>query len=94
MTIKEIKNRISPILKKYGVTKAAVFGSLARNAKNIHDVDILVEFGRDIGLLEFIELKLKLEDILDIPVDLVEYDALKPQLKEQILRSQVAVYGT
>jgi len=31
MTITEIKKRILPILKKYGVKKASLFGSVVRN---------------------------------------------------------------
>lgn len=93
MTMEEIKEKISSVLKSYGVTRASIFGSTARGVSTAHDVDILVEFGQDIGLLEFIELKLKLEDILGAPVDLVEFDALKPRLKESILRGQVVVYG-
>jgi len=30
MDIEEIKRKILPILKKYGVTKAGIFGSVAR----------------------------------------------------------------
>lgn len=42
-SIEEIKNKLEPIFKKYGLKKAAVFGSYARKeAHNNSDVDLLV----------------------------------------------------
>ncbi len=90
--IESIKEKILPILKRYGVTKAAVFGSFARNeAKETSDIDILVEVRPDTGLFEFIGLKHEIEDILNKKVDLVTYNALKPALRERILSEQLAI---
>jgi hypothetical protein len=94
MTTEEIKQKTTALLKKYGVTRAAVFGSVARGESTTNDVDILVELGKDLGLLEFVGLKQELESILHAPVDLVEYDAIKPRLREQILSTQVPIYET
>jgi len=90
--IKEIKKKINPILKEYGAIKAAVFGSYAKdeNSKD-SDIDILVEIEDDISLLDFVELRLKLEDELDKEVDLVEYQTIKPAMKENILNNQVPI---
>ncbi|MGI1658303.1 MAG: nucleotidyltransferase family protein [Desulfitobacterium sp.] len=76
-----------PILEeRYSVKKIGVFGSYARNEQTEHsDIDLIVEFTRPIGL-EFIDLKLYLEEIFDRKVDLVTPNALKPQIKENILR--------
>ena len=73
MSIAEIKEKITPILKEYGVKKASVFGSISRGDDGPDsDVDLLVELGpRPMGLFEFIGLKHKLEDILSKDVDLV-----------------------
>jgi len=43
------------------------------------------------SLLDFVGLKLELEDALGIPVDLGEYSAIKPIVKEQILSEEVAI---
>ncbi|MFW6283111.1 MAG: nucleotidyltransferase family protein [Minisyncoccales bacterium] len=90
--IEEIKKKISPILKEYGVTKAAVFGSYAKeeNSKE-SDIDILVKIEADISLLDFVELKQKLEDKLNKKVDLVEYQTIKPSLREEILNTQIPI---
>ena len=81
-----------PIMKKYGVRKAALFGSFVRREmKGNSDIDVLVEIGDDASLLDFIELKQKLEEKLGKKVDLVEYDTLKPLIKENILKEQVVL---
>ncbi len=45
------------------------------------------------GLLEFVGIKLELEDKLRKKVDLVEYRAIKPRLKDRILAEEVRIYG-
>ena len=77
-------------LNKYGVKSLAIFGSVARNeATEESDIDILVEFSQPVGLFEFVRIKAHLEKILNRPVDLVTPEALKKQLKEQILKEAV-----
>jgi predicted nucleotidyltransferase len=92
MSVDEIKNKILPILRKYGVRKASIFGSAVRGEmKESSDVDILVEIDRDISLLDFVALKLELEEVLGRRVDLVEYDTIKPRLRDRILKEQVVI---
>ena len=55
------------------------------------DLDVLIEIGKDAGLLDLIAMKQELEDALGRAVDLVEYDAIKPLLKERILREEVTI---
>lgn len=90
--IEEIKQKILPILKKHGVTKAGVFGSVVRGeAREDSDIDILVEIESDISLLDFVGIKLEIEEALGRKVDLVEYKTIKPLLKEKILSEEVAI---
>lgn len=94
MSKQEIAKKIIPILKKQGVKKAALFGSQARgDFKKNSDVDLLVELPKKASLLDFIGLKLELEEKLSRKVDLVEYEALHPLLKERILAEQISIYG-
>lgn len=94
MTVERIIQAITPILKKHGIRRAGLFGSYAKNSTTQNsDVDILVELGSDFSLLDFIRVKLDLEDILKTKVDLVEYQAIKPRLKNKILSEEMRIYG-
>jgi len=86
-----IKKKIRPILTKYGISKAGIFGSCARGESAVNDLDLLVNIEKKISLLEFIGIQQELEDELGIKVDLVEYRAIKPALKEKILRDEEPV---
>ncbi len=89
--LEDIKHRVKPILQKYGIKKAGIFGSAARGAVKPNDIDILVKIERKISLLEFISIQQEIEDELGIKVDLVEYSAIKPALKDDILDEEVSV---
>lgn len=92
MEINTIKNKILPILAPYQITKAGIFGSAARGEmRSDSDVDILVDIEKKISLLDFIGLKMKLEQSLDKKVDLVEYSTIKPQLRARILQEQIQI---
>jgi len=51
----------------------------------------LVEIEKDITLLDFVGLKLEIEEKLAKKLDLVEYNAIKPLLRERILKEQVVI---
>ncbi|WP_036224062.1 nucleotidyltransferase family protein [Mesoaciditoga lauensis] len=92
MNVNDIKVKILPILKKYNVKKAGIFGSVARNEENENsDVDILVEIDSDISLLDFVGMKIEIEETLGRKVDLVEYSTIKPTLRKRILREEVHI---
>ena len=91
MEIAEIRAKTEPILKRRAVTRAGVFGSVARGESSQHDVDMLVEMPRPYGLFSFLSLKQDLEDALGTKVDLIGYDTIKPALRERILRDEVAI---
>ena len=92
MNVNDIKVKILPILKKYNVKKAGIFGSVARNEENENsDVDILVEIDSDISLLGFVGMKIEIEETLGRKVDLVEYSTIKPTLRKRILREEVHI---
>ena len=89
--LENVKKNIRPILKKYGIKKAGIFGSLARSESIVNDLDLLVKIDKKISLLEFIGIQQELEDKLGMKVDLVEYDAIKPALKDEIMRDEEPV---
>ncbi|MDP2209279.1 MAG: nucleotidyltransferase family protein [Bacteroidota bacterium] len=90
--VEDIKKKILPILKKYGVKKAGVFGSIVRGEANEDsDIDILVEIESKMSLLDFVGLKLELEEALRRKVDLGEYSVIKPIIKDHILSEEVSI---
>lgn len=92
VNINKIKQKILPILHDYEAKRVALFGSCVRGEmEKDSDIDILVDIKADISLLGFVELKQKIEEVLRRKVDLVEYDTLKPLLKERILKEQVVL---
>jgi hypothetical protein len=73
-----------------GVKSIAIFGSTARDeAREDSDVDVLVEFSREVGLFDFLDVKEKLERIVGRRVDLVTDDALRSQMRPTILKEAV-----
>mgnify|MGYP000176879028 CR=1 FL=1 len=92
LSIEHISKRIIPILIKHHISKAGIFGSVARGDNAVDsDIDLLVEVPSDISLLDFVGIKLELEDALNRKVDLVEYAALKQIIRENILKEQVPI---
>ncbi len=94
MKVEEIKDKIEPVLIRHKIKRAGIFGSIVKGAASADsDIDILVELGNKISLLEFVGIKYELEDLLGRKVDLVEYDAIKPRLKDKIMSEEVRIYG-
>jgi predicted nucleotidyltransferase len=93
MTIEEVKKKTVPILERYGVTYAAVFGSLARGEDRPQsDVDILVRLGRPTGMVGYMQLVGKLEEILRKKVDLVTEQSLNKRVRPYVLPDLKIIY--
>ena len=86
--IEMLRKNADIIKEKYGVRKIGIFGSFARREeKPVSDVDVLVDFKEGQKTFDnFMELKFFLEDLFHRKVDLVTIEALRPQLKEFILK--------
>ena len=91
--IKSIINGHKLLLEeRFKVKSIGLFGSSLRGEQSQEsDIDILVEFHSTIDLFEFIELENFLSEILGSKVDLVMRDALKPRIKDRILRETVDI---
>ena len=90
--ISDVKNRITPILKSFGVQKAALFGSVVRGDDTSEsDIDILVSMPKKSSLFDLSGLRLDLVEALGTDVDVITYDSIKPRLKESILSSQIRI---
>lgn len=93
MTVKTIQKKIIPILKRQGVTKAALFGSVARGeARKNSDIDLLVNLEERKTLLDLVRLQIALEEKLGRKVDVITYNGIHHRLKDIILSEQKIIY--
>ena len=78
---------LKPILyKDYAVKEIGLFGSYSDNSNTEEsDIDILIELEKPIGW-KFFTLELFLENVFNKKIDLVSKNALKEQIKDQILK--------
>jgi hypothetical protein len=95
-TLKQITatlEALKPLLReRFGVEAIGVFGSYSRGEQTgKSDVDVIVIFSEDarVGFFRFLELEEFLSKKLGVRVDLVTKNALKPFIKERILRETV-----
>lgn len=85
--LRDVLRQQLPLLKeRYGVALLGLFGShVRRQAGPGSDLDLLVRFHRTPGLIRFIELENYLSDLLDVRVDLLMPEALKPAVGQRVL---------
>ena len=80
------------LVKRYGVTRLALFGSIARNeARPDSDVDIVVGFDGPATSARYFGVQFYLENELGCTVDLVTEEAIRPELRPYIEREAVNV---
>ena len=81
--------RLAPALQSitaaHGALELQVFGSVVRgSARPGSDLDLLVEFPASPSFEQYMDLKLALEDLLSVPVDLVTRRGLRAELRQRI----------
>lgn len=78
---------LKPILHRdYAVKEIGLFGSYSDDSNTEEsDIDILIELEKPIGW-KFFTLELFLENVFNKKIDLVTRNALKEQIKDQILK--------
>lgn len=89
----QIRKKITPIFKQYGVIRADVFGSRARGKeKHGSDLDLAITLKTPIGLFKFAEMNDKLETRLRVKVDLLTHQSINRRLKPYIVGDMVRIY--
>ena len=85
--------RVKPELaRRFGVIRLALFGSTARDeARPDSDVDIVVSFDGPATSQRYFGVQFYLEDLLDRPVDLVQKDVVRAELKPYIEKDLIHV---
>lgn len=82
-------------LRALGVRHLSLFGSLARReARADSDVDVLLDIdpATPVSLLGIVRIQNDLSRLLGRPVVVVEAAAMKPEMREQVLREAVSAF--
>ena len=88
--IGQLRKMQPDLRRRYPIREIGVFGSYVRGDQTEgSDLDIVVDLGEGIGLIELAGLQQDLSDALGIRVDLVIKDALKRRIGRQILSEAV-----
>ncbi len=92
--VTEIALNIEPILKKYAVKSAGIFGSYARgDQRPDSDVDILISMGsRVLSLWDLIGCRDELSVALGRKVDLISDKSIVPYFHDYIYRDLKMIY--
>ena len=90
LTIKQIKERIKPIMEKHNIKDVYLFGSYSRGEANRNsDVDIYCESGDISSLWEKSAFKNELEEALGKEVDVVTIGSQMPDYFKQQLEKDM-----
>lgn len=74
----------------YHIQRIGIFGSTARGEQTpSSDIDVLVSFSDPPSMFRFLELEHRLSALLKRRVDLVTERALKPAMRDEVLRDTV-----
>ena len=90
--VASLVERILPVLERYHVRRAGVFGSYAHaDATTDSDLDLLVDLPPGSSLLDLVGLQLDLSEALGIDVDANTYNAIHPLLRDRILKDEIRI---
>lgn len=89
---KILKENKEVIAKEFKAEIVGIFGSYVRGEqRDDSDLDVLVKFHKGATLFELVGLAIFLEEKLGIKVDVVPYDTVREEIKEQIFKEAISV---
>jgi len=91
--IKKLQKKIIPVLEKYGVKRASVFGSFARGEdRKDSDIDLLVKLGEQGGLFTLVRLQRELSQAAGKKIDLSTYASVHHLIKKFVDKDKIKIY--
>ena len=90
--LEQYQQLILPVLKRYFIKRAAIFGSFAKGEEDTNsDIDLLIEPEKDFTIFKMLKLEDEISALIKRKVDLVEYSALKPSIRKEVLLSAITI---
>jgi predicted nucleotidyltransferase len=90
--IEKYQQLILPVLKRYLIKRAALFGSFAKgDAGADSDIDLLIEPEHGFTMFNLLKLEEEISSLTKRKVDLIEYSALKSSIREEVLSSAISI---
>jgi len=87
-----IRSHQDELWQRYKARVVGIFGSFARGEQNPDsDLDLLAEFDKTASLLDLGGAQVLLSELLDLKVDLVPREDIRPELKEAIESEAIPV---
>jgi predicted nucleotidyltransferase len=85
-----LKNNKNRFQNDYQLKELYLFGSVAIEKDTpTSDIDLIVKFDGDMNFTKLFGIKHELEDKFHKKVDLLEFDAIKPELKKYIIMEKI-----
>lgn len=93
MDKQKLYSEIVEFLKSKGATKVAVFGSYVRDEETPDsDIDVIMDFDRRIGLMEFVGIEQALSEKIGIKVDLLTEGSISPYIIDYVKKDLKILY--
>ena len=89
------RDEIAAFCRKHGIRRFSLFGSVIRDDFGPDsDVDVLAEFrpGVRYSLFDLVDMEDELSEIVGRKVGIVEFEALRPWMQEEVARSMELFY--
>ncbi len=91
--ISTIRDIVTPIAKEYGLKRIYLFGSYAKGTANEEsDIDLLIEKGRPLTLLNLSGFRQAVEEKIQLSVDVVTTSGIAADFQEAIRGTEVLLY--
>lgn len=91
--VSAIRKAVAPIARSYGVKKLYLFGSYAKGiADEDSDVDLLLEKGSPMSLLKLSGMRQKVQEALNLSVDLVTTAGIEESFRNEIAGTEILLY--
>lgn len=90
--LEQYRQLILPVLKRYLIKRAAIFGSVAKGTMSPNsDLDLLIEPEKGFTMFNLLNLEKEIAVLTQRKVDVIEYSAIKPSIRDEVLVSAISI---